>query len=157
LPVSLAPNAIQITSPLAVTGLTGTMVDARFHIFLTTPDDSLVNGIDVDFPLGGNNPGFVSIYDKFFNGALSGANMGTGCAATASTTFRRDSTKAITSGTAPYVDEFHGWQGVTPSLDDAFTGPATGYNGTWTMKISFTGSSTTATLNCWSVDVVTSP
>jgi hypothetical protein len=158
IPVSLPLNGNTINSDVTVSGLSGTMVAARFHFFLTTADDSQVDFIDPLLPTGGG-PGHVALYSKSSNGALAGANMGTGCPPASSTTFRVESTKAITSGTAPYVDEYHGWLGVSPGLDNAFFGPATGYNGTWTFRIFFTGLNppVTGTLNCWSVDVVTSP
>jgi hypothetical protein len=134
------------------------MVAARFHIFLTTPDDSKVDLIDPLLPIPGT-PGHVAIYNQTFDGVLSGSNMGTGCTPAASTTFRVESLKDIVTGTAPYVDEYRGEQGVSPGLDNAFSGPASGYNGTWTMRIIFRGTNPTviATLNCWSVDAITSP
>jgi hypothetical protein len=121
--VALAPGANFISSPLNVTGLTGTMVGTRFHIVLTTPDDSKVSAIDPSLPIPGT-PGHVAIYSQFQQGALSGANMGTGCGVAQSTTWRVDAT-----------------------------------NDTWKFEIIFTGTNptVTATLNCWSVDAITSP
>ncbi len=154
-PVVVTAGSDTVTSsPISVTGLTGSISWAVVSLYVTTTDASLIRYIYLNLPA---SPGVVGVTPHLVT-LFSGADLGVGCSVGSASTWDPFSTRSVTTGVSPYSGTFQSFQGA-PNL---LFGPilASALAGNWTLDVTQGLSiplANATTINCWHVDVYTIP